>query len=322
MRPSHTVYLLFFAITTALTAQSEPSLSVEETPKHIQLKSGNKKLLSYNKSLQIAPKGIDPINNRSGYIHPIFTPSGKVASGDFSEDHPHQHGLFMAWTNSRYRGKKIDFWNPKEKSGRVEYAETISLRADSEQAAFSVRHRHIATAFDSEVHVIDETWTVTARQASKRAYIFDVESVQSIVGNDPLTLVEYRYGGMALRASNEWTSTPSNPDGTCDFLTSEGDAREAGNHTKIRWARMSGIIDDQPLSITVLDHPKNFRSPQTARLHPKMPYFVFSPMVEGEFQIEPGQEYVSRYRYLVTDDVADPKWIDQRWKDFANAEID
>jgi len=82
---------------------------------------------------------------------------------------------------------------------------------------------------------------------------------------------------------------------------------------------MSGIIDGEQTSITVLNHPGNFRSPQTARIHPKMPYFVFSPMVEGPFSIQPGETYTSLYRYLVTANLPDPKWLEEQWQKFAES---
>lgn len=321
MPPFRSIALSLLLIATPLLLRGgEPVASVHETDDAIVLKHGKRTILQFNKSVQVAPSGIDPINNRSGYIHPIFTPAGKVASGDFSEDHPHQHGLFMAWTRAVFKGERIDFWNPKEKTGRIEFVKTAKV--DKARASFSTHQRYVATAQNQEIPVIDETWTVTARQASGKAFVFDVESRQRLIGKEPLVHEQYRYGGMALRGSNEWTSIPDNTDGTCDFLTSEGDAREAGNHTKVRWVRMSGEIKGDPASLVVLTHPSNFRSPQAVRLHPKMPYFVFSPMVEDAFTIEPDEDYVSRYRYLVTDDVADPDWINAQWTEFAKATLD
>ncbi len=295
---------------------SGPSFSIEEDTDSIVIKQGSQNILCYNKSVQKAPAGIDAINDRSGYIHPIFTPTGQIATGDFSEDHPHQHGLFMAWTNTTYREQFVDFWNPKDKVGRVEFAETLKTTTNSDSVSFSVRHNHVAIIKGTEEQVLTETWIVTARETIGEHFLFDVESAQQLVGTAPLILNEYRYGGMALRGSNEWTKIPANPDGTSDFLTDEGKERIEGNHTKVHWVRMSGIIDGEPASITVLNHPSNFRSPQTARIHPKMPYFVFSPMVEGPFSIQPGETYTSLYRYLITSNVPDPDWINEQWQEF------
>ena len=130
-------YLSIIALSLAtlfLAACSRgPGPSIQEDEDSITLTQGSQTILRYNKSVQKAPIGIDAINERSGYIHPVFSPTGKVATGDFSEDHPHQHGLFMAWTNTTYRGQFVDFWNPKEKVGRVEFVETLESNEDKDE---------------------------------------------------------------------------------------------------------------------------------------------------------------------------------------------
>ena len=44
---------------------------------------------------------------------------------------------------------------------------------------------------------------------------------------------------------------------------------------------------------------------------------VFAPAVAGKFKIEPGQKYVSRYRYLVTSEAANSKLINEHWRQYA-----
>jgi hypothetical protein len=53
------------------------------------------------------------------------------------------------------------------------------------------------------------------------------------------------------------------------------------------------------------------------RLHPDKPYFVFTPSVLGAFEIKPGDEYVSRYRYVVHDGPPDAQLYDRIWTDYA-----
>jgi len=43
-------------------------------------------------------------------------------------------------------------------------------------------------------------------------------------------------------------------------------------------------------------------------------------MVTAPFKIQPGREYVSRYRYLVTSTVADMDFINKRWHEYAQSE--
>ena len=67
----------------------------------------------------------------------------------------------------------------------------------------------------------------------------------------------------------------------------------------------------------MMGHPDNFRFPQSVRLHPKKPYFCFAPMVEGQFAIEPGKEYVSRYRYSIHTGHPDARAANRLWHDYA-----
>ncbi len=75
----------------------------------------------------------------------------------------------------------------------------------------------------------------------------------------------------------------------------------------------TGQIDGQPVTITILSHRDNFRSPQPARIHPTKPYFVFSPCVDDEFVIHRDHPFFSRYRFIVTDAPADAAWLNERW---------
>jgi hypothetical protein len=81
---------------------------------------------------------------------------------------------------------------------------------------------------------------------------------------------------------------------------------------------MSGEIDGATCGLAALSHPQNFRSPQPVRLHPNKPYFCFAPMVLGDFRIEAGKPYVSRYRFVAFDGQGDASELDAIWKAFAS----
>lgn len=299
-------------------AFATPELAVVETDDALILQKGSQTILRYNKSIQRAPAGMDPIYSSSGYIHPVFTPTGQIASGSFSEDHAHQRGIFMAGTNTTFRDEKVDFWNLHKKQGRTEHEKTLSVGTTSNSASFTVSLNHVSTVGGKEIVVLKEIWKVTARSTSGEYFLFDIESRQRLATDDPLIFNEYHYGGMALRGSNLWTPLDSNPKGTCEFLTSDGHSRIEGNHTRPRWVSMNGTVEGTAANITVLCHPNNFRFPQAVRIHPKMPYFTFAPMFDGQFSIQPGETYTSRYRYLITSSKPDPEWIEQHWRYMKN----
>ena len=89
------------------------------SPDIIPLKLDGRTIFAYHKTITKPPAGIDPLYQRSGFIHPLATRSGLVVTDDFPPDHAHQHGLFFAWVNTTFDGRKVDFWNQHSKTGRV-----------------------------------------------------------------------------------------------------------------------------------------------------------------------------------------------------------
>ena len=139
---------------------------------------------------------------------------------------------------------------------------------------------------------------------------------------EPLILEEYHYGGMALRGSAQWfigEGEDGKSGSAAVFLTSEGMNRISGNHTRARWVAMSGRLDGEKASVVAMGSPTNFRAPQHVRIHSDKPYFCYAPMVAGEFRIEPGKEYVSRFRFLTMDGTPEVKAIDAHWREYAKA---
>lgn len=315
-----TVHLRFLFLLPSTTLAAAPPLELVETDEILRITLDQKAVLEYRKKEKPVPPGIKQAFRRSGYLHPVFSPKGREVSGDFPADHPHQHGLFMAWTDTRYAGKTVDFWNLAKEQGRVEFREVLSRESDEHKATFSVRHAFVAGKGEDRRDVLDETWTVTVHRTAGDHFLFDVTSEQTCAGTEPLLLPQYRYGGMAFRGHEQWLQAADHEDdqdAPVRFLTSEGKERLQGNHSRPNWVAMSGKIDDQDTTIVVMGHPKNFRAPQPVRIHPDKPYFCFAPMVVGEFKIEPGQKYLSRYRYLVTSSKIDRKLIDQTWQTYA-----
>jgi hypothetical protein len=307
----------------SVTALSDEGLSLTETNDTIRITLRGKPVLEYIKTARPVPEGIEQHFSRSGYIHPVYTPTGQELTGDFAADHAHQHAIYFAWVNSTFDGKKADFWNQAKNLGRVEFREVLGQNREEQQVSFSVKHAHSVKADNKWVDVLHEVWTVTVHHTPADHYLFDIVSVQQCVADKPLSLPKYHYGGMAFRGNYQWLREKEDRSiapGDMQFLTSEGHDRWKGNHTRPNWVAISGPIDGQDVSAAVFCSPRNFRAPQPVRLHPSKPYFCFSPMVEGPFEIGPGKEYVSRYRYLVTSQAVDVNMIQKKWDEYAQTE--
>jgi len=313
-----------------------------ETEDFILVRVHGKPVLRYCKAVQEPPEDIAPLFRRSGYIHPVRTPGGRVVTGDFAPDHPHQHAIFFAWRQTKFEGRKVDFWNQRSRTGTISHHRVLSVESGDDGGGFSVELNHTdLTAPNGPKPVMRETWTVRVHPHDDGFFRFDLEQEQRNISGSALVIEEYHYGGMALRGASAWhrpefakalkewnQQRKADPDLPFPeisrggrFLTSEGDDARTGNHTRPRWVDLTGPVEGQPAGISVLDHPDNFRFPQPVRLHPTKPYFCFAPMVLGSFTIEAGGTYQARYRYLVHDGPPDPGLIDREWNRYAGKSI-
>lgn len=288
--------LSLFLISVSMTLVSAGDLTVKESDAAITIFNGESTVLVYNKAPTPDAAENDPVYTRTGYIHPVFTPSGKQVTDDFAPDHPHQHGLFFAWTKTKYEGRAPEFWNEKKEAGKVHYDETIELIEEGEEIGFVVKHRwEDLKAPEGPKPVLSETWEVMVRKHSN-FYGIRMTTIHEIIGDSPLIIETNKYGGMAIRGSREWMGEEDDL-----MTTSEGHGRTEGNHTRPEWVKMSGLVDGEPCGVLARQSPENFRFPQWVRLHPAKPYFVFAPMVEEPFTIGPGEKYVSKFEYIVFD---------------------
>ncbi|TWT69151.1 hypothetical protein Pan14r_14350 [Crateriforma conspicua] len=316
--------LMLCIASVPLAVQGE-DLVLTETEDTIRITLREKPVLEYVKTARPVPSGLDQYYQRSGYIHPVFTPTGEQVTGDYPLDHAHQHALFFAWTKATFDGTNVDFWNQAKQQAGIDFRGLSQIKRSRKRVSFCVSHAFTVGQGNERMDAIHETWTVSVYLTPSDHFLFDVESRQRCASDKPLRIEEYHYGGMAVRGNATWLKVNADrtiQPGDLQFLTSEGKDRWDGNHTRPHWVAMSGQIAGQDVSLTVLCHPDNFRAPQPVRLHPNKPYFCFAPSVVGEFKIKPGEEYVSRYRYLVTSKPVDVDLVEKHWKQYSSSNED
>jgi hypothetical protein len=305
---------IFHLVEGENTKTSLLNVSLEESPEGIQINAGGKPILFYQSSTTLPAQGDPDYYKRSGFIHPLHSPGGAILTDDFPVGHVHQHAIFNAWTNTTFRGQKVDFWNQQHQLGTVAHTQVLSMN-DGYIGHLKTELSHISLA-DGEV--LRETWDIVIYPLSDY-FLFDIYSEQTNTTSDTLFLNEYIYGGMAFRGSKEW-----NMDDTVHFsniwkiLSNEGLTLENVNHTKAKWIDATGEVDGKVAGVTIFGFPDNFRYPQMVRVHPEMPYWVFSPVVEGPAFIAPGEKFTSRYRYYVHDGVADTNLLQNIQRDLEN----
>ncbi len=284
---------------------------------------GSQPLLQYAQAHVAPAEEINPKYGRSGHLHPVWTPSGAVVTDELPPDHLHQSGIFLAYTKTEFKGHEVDFWNLAGGKGRVRNSGVGSILSGPLFGQLSVRHEHVdLTQADASVGLgaktggdvaLNEIWYLRAWPVGLASgyWLLDIHSLIRCAGKESLKLPEYHYGGMAIRAAREWT--PKN----VTFLTSDGDDRLKGNHTRPRWCRITGAVEGKQAGLTLLTHPANFRFPEPLRIHPTMPYMVYTPSYLGAWEIAPGAVHESCYRFIVHDGELPVETIERLWQDFA-----
>lgn len=304
---------------------SQNIITTEVTSQKIILNKVSSEILHYQKGLIYPPAGVDSSYKRSGFIHPLISPSGNVLTRVSPPDHYHHVGIWNPWTKVKIGDHVTDFWNLYEKQGTVRFAGVNSIVNGTVFGGFLVKQDHIDFQGDKpEELVINETWDVRAWNTEPadgiNAYLIDLVTFLSVAGNSSITLEAYRYGGgIGIRASEEWTKDNST------VLTSEGKTRIDADGTRARWTDLNGTFENNGQSgIVFFSHPSNREHPEPMRVWPPDAnngrgdvYFEFCPIRNKPWVLQPGKVYRLKYRMLVYDGTIDSKTADRLWNDFA-----
>ena len=111
---------------------------------------------------------------------------------------------------------------------------------------------------------------------------------------------------------------------TGDYLTSEGKRGAAVWGTRGRWCSLSGRLGQQPVTIAILDHPKNpgFPTYWHARGYG---LFAANPLgmkvlsggsEELNFALDPGRSVTFRHRVLILSEPASAEHAEKRYQEF------
>jgi len=291
----------------------------KQNNKVLLIEKDGREVLSYNHAIVPAPAGQSELYNRSGFIHPLRSPSGSVLTNIQPEDHYHHVGIWMPWTHTEFEGKGVDFWNLKEGQGTVRFERFLSMTSGPVYGGFQAEHEHVALqSAEGEKVVLKEVWDVRVYNVGGREkgyWLLDFVSVQRCVADSPLHLLKYRYGGFGFRGAAEWKGDKA------AYLTSEGKTRENGHGTRARWCDTAGVSDGEWKGVTHFSHPENFRHPEPMRIWPEFEqdvFFNWAPVQLDDFDMEPGKDWVFRYRLYVHEGKVDVERTEQLWNDYAH----
>lgn len=297
------------------------SLTVAMDERAIYVRKKGRDLWQYNHAVVQPPAGVNPAYARSGFVHPMWSPTGKSLTRIQPPDHYHHYGLWNPWTRAEFRGQTIDFWNLADEQGTVRYANTISRIQGPVFAGYEVLHEHVVLKDQPEplVAMVEKQGTrIYALDAEDDVYLADISISLNTATNDPVILKEYRYGSLGWRATEKWDRYNS------EIITSEGKTRKDADGTLATWCIVQGAIDEDYAAVIMMSSPTNYNHPEPLRIWPETMYdrgdmyANFAPTKNMDWTIAPGKMNVLNYRFLVSAKKLSAEQAERAWRNFAN----
>ena len=312
--------LLFLSLVFIFQAYSQ-EVTLQESPKGMDFLLDGKLVLSYQMTKEPVPTGIKEAYSKSGFIHPIQSPSGQILSRIQPEDHYHHYGIWGPYARATIGGKEVDFWNLGDEKGRVDFSHVLSKKQAGGAAELTVRQNHVDLKAAPESRIaMEEDLRIKLKPADKGRYLVDYTSTLQTAIPRGILLDDYRYGGgIGFRATEVWG------DANSTILTSEGKDRATADGSNARWILVTGQSDHPSgkSGILFMSHNTNQAHPEPLRVWPPGQYegkgnvFIeFCPIRHTSWEIQPGKRYSLTYRMLVFDGELTVQEAENYWKSF------
>ncbi len=289
-----------------------------------------------------------PSTLKKPVLYPLRTAKGTIVTRGFPleqrpgerVDHPHHAGLWFNYENVN----GIDFWNNSDaikpenapKMGTILHRSIVSAKSGTQSGELWV-------TFDKKVLLKERTQFVFRGGPGFRS----VDRITTLRAVDTKVDFKDEKDGMlglrvirALEIPSDkpevYTDASGRPttvakldntgvDGT--YLTSEGKKGDAAWGTRGRWCNLSGMVGDEPVTITILDHPANpgFPTYWHARGYG---LFAANPLgqkvfsagkQELNFSLAPNTSATFRYRILISSVISTSEATEAAYKEFVAA---
>ncbi len=312
----------FILKTGEKNSESVSIISLNKDNEDLFMKAGDKPILKYRYAVTLPPKEANPLFKRSGYIHPLFSPGGKILTRIQAPDHYHHYGIWGPWTKTHIDGREVDFWNLMKGQGTVKFAGFLSEAEGAVFSGFKALQQHIDFGAAGEDQIaMNEILDVRAWNLEDGVWMIDYTTSLNSPLKNGIMLDAYRYGGgIGWRATETWHKD------NCTVLTSDGKTRVDADGSYARWCLVEGESDvkEGRSGILFLSHPSNRMHPEPMRVWPLDSnggrgdmYFEFVPIRHDDWKLEPNQNYTLKYRMIVFDGKLDAEKAEKYWNSFA-----
>ena len=297
------------AALTAASADEPLTVRRAEADRHVEILDGGKVVLRYNFRTVPVPKGVKGkyAVARSDYIHPLYGPAGEVLTKDYSPDHPHHRGLYWAWPEVYYKGKKHDLHALQGVFARPEKI----LRAEGGPTGATI----VAASkwlWEGTEPIVREVTTIRASRRADGGRTIDLTFAFTALvdGVAVARRGQSAYGGFNLRFSarkNQKILPHTDPPAVSP--------RRA-------WAQLVGVPPGgkEPVSVSILQHAANPHYPGDWVSYPNLSWLQPTFPAKGvKHPLSKAKPLVLRYRLWVQNGPADEKTLAKLWADFQRA---
>jgi len=292
-RTTQLLTILFFAIfSSTLSAQTEIKIATNDDA--IQVSVGDQPFTVYNFKETSKP-----------FLYPVLGPSQIRMTRDFpmketdgeADDHPHHKSL---WIGHQING--LDFWTCRE-GVRIVVQGQPTIDANS-------------NSITANSNWLDANDNIVCSDTTKWTFGFDDQSrwidceFKLIASQGSIVINDTKEGTVAIRTHPDLRLKPDLKRGVKEvFGSATNSQRTTGAAVwgqSASWVLYSGVIDSNPASLLIVDHPSNFRHPTTwhARdygLIAANPFGLhgFQKMEKGagEVELASGQSLTLKYRF-------------------------
>ena len=334
-------------LTSFVSADPQPgdriSVTVNEQQHRVDISVDGQPFTSY----------IWPSKLAKPVLYPLRTAKGTIVTRGFPleqrpgerVDHPHHAGLWLNYESVN----GIDFWNNSEaikpqdapKMGTIQQRSIVSVKGGSDHGELEIEADWLT--YDKKALLKEHTRFVFRGGPNFRS----VDRITTLQAQGEKVVFADAKDGMlglrvvrALEAPSDKAEVFTDASGRATtvakldntgvngvYLTSEGKKGDAAWGTRGRWCNLSGKVGDEPVTISILDHPSNpgFPTYWHARGYG---LFAANPLGQKVFSngkeelnltLEPNQSVTFRYRILITSEIATPESTEAAYKAFVAA---
>ena len=291
-----------------------------------------------------------PTSQKKPVLYPLRTAKGTLVTRGFPleprkgerVDHPHHAGLWFNFGDVN----GLDFWNNSDdigpdrapKMGTIVHRRVVEAKGGAEQGELKTESDWLEPG--GQALLREQTHFIFRGNGEMRS----VERITVLTALDRrVTFTDNKEGVIGMRVTRAFEQPSTTPDVFTDssgkattvkvldntgvtgnYVSSEGLKGDAVWGTRGRWVMLQGIVESEPVTLAMLDHPgnPNFPTYWHARGYG---LFAANPLGRKVFDekqpelvmtLEPKQSMTFRHRLVILGSTATPDAIEREYRAF------